>query len=43
VGRVARIFLDGWTRAQKLSARIVVADPNTDTKAPPARFQKIKP
>ncbi|ACB77334.1 pyrroline-5-carboxylate reductase family protein [Opitutus terrae] len=29
-GRVARIFLLGWTRAQKLPARIVVADPNAD-------------
>lgn len=32
-GRIARIFLAGWTRAQKLPARIVVADPNTDTLA----------
>jgi pyrroline-5-carboxylate reductase len=32
-GRIARIFLAGWTRAQKLPARIVVADPNVDTLA----------
>jgi len=32
-GRVARIFLAGWTRAQKLPARVVVADPNADTLA----------
>lgn len=27
-GRIARIFLEGWTRAKKLPARIVVSDPN---------------
>jgi len=32
-GRVARIFLEGWTRAAKLPARIVVADPNADALA----------
>jgi pyrroline-5-carboxylate reductase len=32
-GRIVRIFLAGWTRAQQLPARIVVADPNTDTLA----------
>jgi hypothetical protein len=30
-GRIARIFLSGWTHAQKLPARIVVADPNAGT------------
>ena len=30
-GRIARIFLEGWMRAGKLPARIVVADPNADT------------
>jgi pyrroline-5-carboxylate reductase len=30
-GRIARIFLAGWTRAQQLPARIVVADPNAET------------
>jgi len=32
-GRIARIFLLGWTRANMLPARIVVADPNADTLA----------
>ena len=32
-GRVARIFLEGWTRARNLPARIVVADPNADALA----------
>jgi len=32
-GRIARIFLEGWTRAGKLPARIVIADPNPDTLA----------
>jgi pyrroline-5-carboxylate reductase len=30
-GRVTRIFLEGWTRAQKLPASIVVSDPNADS------------
>lgn len=30
-GRITRIFLDGWTRAQKLPARITVSDPNAET------------
>jgi pyrroline-5-carboxylate reductase len=32
-GRIARIFLAGWTRAQKLPARIVVADPSAEALA----------
>jgi pyrroline-5-carboxylate reductase len=32
-GRVARIFLEGWTRAQQLPARIIIADPNADNRA----------
>jgi pyrroline-5-carboxylate reductase len=32
-GRVARIFLEGWTRAAKLPARITVSDPNADALA----------
>jgi len=32
-GRIARIFLTGWTRARQLPARMVVADPNPDTLA----------
>ena len=32
-GRIARIFLSGWTHAQKLPARIVVADPNAEVLA----------
>jgi len=30
-GRIARIFLEGWARAQKLPASITVSDPNTAT------------
>jgi pyrroline-5-carboxylate reductase len=30
-GRVTRIFLEGWTRAQKLPAGITVSDPNAET------------
>ena len=29
-GRITRIFLGGWTRAQKLPANITVSDPNAD-------------
>jgi pyrroline-5-carboxylate reductase len=29
-GRVTRIFLEGWTRAQKLPANITVSDPNAE-------------
>ncbi|MBP7372750.1 MAG: NAD(P)-binding domain-containing protein [Opitutaceae bacterium] len=29
-GRIARIFLSGWTHAQKLPTRIVVADPSAE-------------
>lgn len=32
-GRIARIFLEGWARAQKLPVRIVIADPNAETLA----------
>ena len=32
-GRIARIFLAGWTRAQQLPARIVVADPSAEALA----------
>jgi pyrroline-5-carboxylate reductase len=42
-GRVARIFLEGWTRAQRLPARIVVADPNAGALAKlKARFPTIE-
>lgn len=42
-GRVARIILGGWSHAQKLPARIVVADPNTDVLAKlKARFPSIE-
>lgn len=42
-GRVARIFLEGWTRAQARPARVVVADPNSDTLARlKARFPAIE-
>jgi pyrroline-5-carboxylate reductase len=42
-GRIARIILLGWTRANALPARIVVADPNTDTLAKlQARFPAIE-
>ena len=29
-GRVTRIFLEGWKRAEKLPANITVSDPNTE-------------
>jgi len=32
-GRITRIFLEGWQRAQKLPARIVVSDCNSDALA----------
>jgi len=32
-GRITRIFLDGWTRANALPPTITVSDPNTDTLA----------
>jgi pyrroline-5-carboxylate reductase len=42
-GRVARIFLEGWTRANELPVRIVVADPNAGTLAKlKARFPSIE-
>lgn len=41
-GRITRIILAGWTHAQQLPARIVVADPNVDTLAKlKARFPSI--
>lgn len=41
-GRIARIFIEGWARAQKLPARIVIADPNAETLAKlKARFPAI--
>jgi len=30
-GRITRIFLEGWTRAQKVPASITVSDPNAET------------
>jgi pyrroline-5-carboxylate reductase len=43
-GRVARIFLEGWTRANKLPARLVIADPNADTLVKlKMRFPSIEP
>ncbi|MBI5388358.1 MAG: NAD(P)-binding domain-containing protein [Verrucomicrobia bacterium] len=30
-GRITRIFLEGWTRAQKLPASVTVSDPNAET------------
>ena len=30
-GRIARIFLEGWTRANKLPAQVIVSDPNFET------------
>ena len=42
-GRVARIFLEGWTRAQALPAHITVADPNAGTLAAlKARFPSVE-
>jgi pyrroline-5-carboxylate reductase len=32
-GRIARIFLGGWMRVQRLPKRIVIADPNADALA----------
>jgi pyrroline-5-carboxylate reductase len=40
VGRVARIFLEGWTRAPKLPDRMVCGPARTRLSA---LFQKIKP
>jgi pyrroline-5-carboxylate reductase len=41
-GRVARIFLEGWTRAAKLPASITVSDPNAETLAKlKARFPSV--
>ena len=41
-GRVTRIFLEGWTRAQKLPASITVSDPNAELLAKlKARFPSI--
>jgi pyrroline-5-carboxylate reductase len=42
-GRVTRIFLEGWTRANALPGRIVVSDCNAETLAKlKARFPKIE-
>jgi pyrroline-5-carboxylate reductase len=42
-GRVTRIFLEGWTRANALPARIVVSDGNAETRANlKERFPKIE-
>jgi len=42
-GRIARIFLEGWTHADQLPARIVVADPNAVTLAKlKARFPEVE-
>jgi pyrroline-5-carboxylate reductase len=32
-GRIARIFIDGWTRAKKLPARIIISDPSAESLA----------
>jgi len=41
-GRVARIFLEGWTRAEKLPASVTVSDPNAEGLARlKARFPSI--
>jgi pyrroline-5-carboxylate reductase len=41
-GRITRIFLGGWTRAQKLPANITVSDPNPESLAKlTARFPSI--
>jgi pyrroline-5-carboxylate reductase len=41
-GRITRIFLEGWTRANALPANIVVSDPNVDVLAElKARFPAI--
>ena len=42
-GRVVRIFLEGWARAKKSPAQVVVADPNGDARVKwPARFPSIE-
>jgi pyrroline-5-carboxylate reductase len=42
-GRITRIFLEGWTRAQKLPASITVSDPNAETLTKlKARFPGIR-
>lgn len=41
-GRVTRVFLEGWNRAQKCPASITVSDPNAETLAKlKARFPSI--
>ena len=41
-GRITRIFLEGWTRAQKLPAHVIVSEPNADTASKlKARFPSI--
>jgi pyrroline-5-carboxylate reductase len=42
-GRIARIFFEGWTRANQLPTRTVVADPNVDALAKlKARFPAVE-
>jgi len=42
-GRITRIFLEGWTRAQKVPASITVSDPNAETLTKlKARFPAIR-
>ena len=42
-GRITRIFLEGWTRAQKVPASITVGDPNAETLTKlKARFPAIR-
>jgi len=41
-GRITRIFLEGWTRAQKLPANLTVSDPNVERLSQlKARFPSI--
>jgi pyrroline-5-carboxylate reductase len=42
-GRITRIFLEGWTRAQQVPASITVSDPNAETLTKlKARFPAIR-
>lgn len=41
-GRIVRIFLEGWSRANKLPANVVVAEPNAETRDKlKARFSSV--
>jgi hypothetical protein len=46
-GRVARIFLEGWTRTNELPVHVVVADPNdgtlVDSGLPPSEVMDLVP